>query len=579
MKNFLAKVGHFIKNAAIKTAAFFAKPFKKIEWRKVFILVKMQIKDKWNFSFKSDKKGTLLRLSGKIIVFAVITFVVHMIMDMTTSTLHIFFGVRIPFSAMVPLIFVLSVFEVISILIGMTRSLFFAKDNGVLITYPVNSGYLYISKVIVYYLDAVKKSLMLFFPVIISYAIIYNYPAYYYPLAIFIDLIYVLVLTLICGLLSVPTYFVLKFVDKYQAVKIAMAAVFVGLLIYATVFLYGIIPNNINLTVDYDKFTIGLNGFLSWFGTNFKFSSLMAHTFFGDKLYTEMKPFTTDSWLIPLIGLAVVAFLVVANALLANPFYSKMIATSNRSSSKQAREHKNRKRNKVHSVFWYELMRIIRNEKQIVSTVICVTIMPLFTILANRTYLSFDTDASGAQIVFMFNFVFVLIVACSHNTSSSYIYSKDGPSWTVNKTMPINPRLSLMLRLVYNVFVSLLIIIPASILFFNAFRLKMTYDFTLYVLTLFVFALFHNIISASFDYSNSKNKEKADIGSEIIGSHELVSVAFAFLISGGSALAILLFRSTSTSNIQGRLFVISLFALAIGLFTFLRKIRLTYQEN
>lgn len=579
MKNFLAKVGHFIKTAAIKTAAFFAKPFKKIEWGKVFTLVKMQIKDKWNFSFKADKKGTLLRLSGKLIVFAVITVVVYFMMNMTTGTLHIFFSPRIPFSAMVPLLAVLTVFEVVSILIGMTRSLFFAKDNQVLITYPVNAGYLFISKVIVYYLDAIKKSFMLFFPVIIGFAIIYNYPVYYYLFALVADLIFVLLLTLLCGILSVPTYYVLKFIDRYRMVKVGLAFVFVGLLIYATVLLVGVIPKNINLTKDYDKFTIGLNSFLSWFGNTFKLSSIMAHTFFGQKVYTQMIVFTKNSWLVPLISLLVIVVLIVANALLANPFYSKMIATSNRSSSKQAKEHKNHRRNKVHSAFWYELLRIIRNEKQIVTTVICLTIMPLFTIVVNRMYLSFNTDNSGIQIIFMFNLLFILIVSCSHNTTSSYIFSKDGPSWTVNKTMPINPTISLMLRLVYNVIISLFIIVPSSIIFFGEFGPKMTYSPVIFIITIFVLCTFHNIMSASFDYSNSKNKEKADIGSEIITSHELVSVAIAFLICGFSAGAILLFRSTSTTHIQTRLLIIAFVALAVSLFSFIRKIRFTYQEN
>ena len=231
MKNFLAKVGHFISKCAKTVGAFVSKPFKKIEWGKVFTLVKMQIKDKWNFSFKSDKKGTLLRLSGKLIVFVVITVVVYFMMDMTTSTLHIFFGLRIPFSAMIPVLTVLIAFETVSILIGMTRSLFFAKDNVVLITYPVNSGYLFISKVIVYYLDAIKKSLMLFFPVIIGFGIIYSYPIYYFVFILIVDLIFVLVLTLVCGLLSIPTYYVLKFIDKFQIIKVILALAFVGLLI------------------------------------------------------------------------------------------------------------------------------------------------------------------------------------------------------------------------------------------------------------------------------------------------------------------------------------------------------------
>ena len=201
-------------------------------------------------------------------------------------------------------------------------------------------------------------------------------------------------------------------------------------------------------------------------------------------------------------------------------------------------------------------------------------------------------------MVYLFNFIFIFLVVASHNISASYIFSKDGPSWTVNKTMPTNPQLSLTLRLVYNIFVSLLIIIPSSIIFFyhhywsdggissyNATHFGSLRGFlnspsiTFFILTIFIFGVLHCFLSASYDYSNSKNKDKADIGSEIVSTHELVSLGLAFLIMVVAALFIVIFMLTSTNATQLRLFIIASLITALGIYSFLRKVKLTYQEN
>ena len=530
-------------------------------------------------SFKHDKKGTLLRLSGKLIVFVVITIICKFIMDLTTGTLHIFFSSRIPLSAMIPVIAVLTLFEVFSILIGMTKSLYFAKDNVVLITYPVKSNYLFLSKIIVYYIDAVKKSLMLFFPVIIAFGMVYGYPFHFYLWALFIDFFYVGLLTLFCGLLSVPTYFVLKFLNKFRIIKVFLTFVLAGLLIWGTVLLINIVPSNINLVREYDKFTKGLNDFLTTFASTFKFSTAVTHTFLGTRDGYAMKIYSTYTWAGLLVAIGGIAILVVANAYLAKPFYNKMIATTNRSSARKPREHKNHRVPKHLSVLCYELLRVVRNERYLVNTLVCIVIMPLFTLVVNRLYGAFNTDSTGTFLMFVFNFFFILIVVCTHNTSAATVFSKDGPSWTVNKTMPVNPRVSLSLRLVYNIFTSLFIILPSSILFFKWFKGSNRYSLVLFVITLFVLGVFHNILSASFDYSHSENKDKADIGSEIVSSHELVSIAYAFIIGLVYIGMMLIFFTTATSDVQERLLIAALLALTVAALSFLRKVRLTYQEN
>lgn len=567
-----------IKQAFRNVGRFCHRIKEKIVHHKLFVLVMMQLKDKWNISWKTNKKATLFKLVGYILVFAAMIFVVHIIMDKSASTLGIFITNRIPLNAMLPILLVVSIFEGISILFGMTKALYFSKDNVVLITYPVKSNYLFMSKLIVYYLDALKKSCMLLLPIMISFGMIYSYRASFYFYVILLDLIYVAFIVLLCGILSIPTFFVLRFLNKYRVIKIILSTAILGLLIYGSILLIRIIPSNINLIRQYEEFSMGLNQFLHWFRNNFFVTSCLGQMFFGVEKGLTMSPFSIYSWAVSLSLLGLIVVLVVVNALLSKPFYDKMIASSNRSGAHHSKAKKNHRYPKWLSTLHYEFVRNFRDERLIVSTLVCVVTMPLLSLVVNRFYGSFNTRAMGDTLIYLFNFVFIMIVVCSHNVSSSYIYSKDGPSWTINKTMPVDPKVSLPLRLIYNFVASLLIVIPSSILFFGTKHAEGRSP-VLFIFTILFLSTFHSVLSASYDFSHSKNKDKADIGSEIVNNHTAVSLAFGFLITIGMALFIAITSLTGSSSRELRLFVLSLVILVIELVYFFRKIHFAYQEN
>lgn len=578
MKKFLAKIGHFFKNCWKKVAGFFARISRKIKSTKVYTLVMMQLKDKWNISFKANKKASLFKLVGYLILFGAITAIVYLLMSMSATRLGIFIESRIPVNAMIPLIGVVLVFEFISTLIGLTKALFFAKDNVVLITYPVKSHQLFLSKLIVYYIDALKKSLTLFIPIVFSFGIIYGYGFYFYLWVLFLDLLIVAIIVLFSGLLAIPAFFVMKFLSHYRIIQALFYLAILGLIIYLAIKLMGVIPTNINLISEYEKFSISLNSTLYWFANTFNVLKAITFMFCGQRNGLAMNVFSTYSWAGFLIAIALIAILILGNMFLSKPFYSKMIASNNSNRTSLGHKHKNHRHSRYFSVLNYEMLRIVRNEKFIVASIISVAIMPLITLIFNRVYNSIPTRQFGDQMVYVFNFFFIFIVAASHNVTASYIFSKDGPSWTVNKTIPANPQVSLTLRLVYNAIVSLAIIIPSSILFFKNYQGD-SFSIVFFVLSLIALTLIHLFMSASYDFSHSQNKDKADIGSEIINGHEAVSLGIAFLIGLAAVLVHVIFLTTQSTNPGLRFFILVTLGLALVIYYFLKKVRVTYQEN
>ena len=237
--------------------------------KKLSVLVKMQLKDKWNISSNLSKKSLAFKILTRIIIFIALCAVSFLVLDILCNKLHLFATKTVPVSAMAILILILTIFEGISILIGLTNALYFGKDNSVLITYPVNADYLFTSKMIVYYLDAIKKSFSFIIPILIGFGILSAFSFYYYLWIIVIVVIYMGVIVSLCALLSIPCYFITRFLEKNRIVKLIAALVLLLAVIYVSILLINIIPENINLIKTFETFSKNLDGFLSWFSHHF----------------------------------------------------------------------------------------------------------------------------------------------------------------------------------------------------------------------------------------------------------------------------------------------------------------------
>ena len=111
-------------------------------------LVLMQLQDKVDFSFLNTRKTlirkivfTLLKFVGVGAAAFLIRYLLGFIIFQNSDT---------PQIMIVVLTFLLGI-SVITCTVGLVKSLYFADDNRVLITFPVGNNIIFISKLIVYY--------------------------------------------------------------------------------------------------------------------------------------------------------------------------------------------------------------------------------------------------------------------------------------------------------------------------------------------------------------------------------------------------------------------------------------------
>ena len=211
-------------------------------WLRDFMtLVAMQLKEHLSFSFKADKKGALT----KIILFAILLIGVTAIIAVVfwlLGYLNIVGNGIIPVPLFNVLLYFVVLLNIFSCLHKLTKSLYFSEDNQVLLSYPVNSGVIFLSKLVVFYILELVKSFAFLVPLFLAYGITNIIPTNsitvmigYIPWVFFCFFIISFIPVAIGAVLSIPYMYVLSLLKKSQYIQSILA--FLGI-VAVVVFLF-----------------------------------------------------------------------------------------------------------------------------------------------------------------------------------------------------------------------------------------------------------------------------------------------------------------------------------------------------
>ena len=197
-------------------------------------LIIMQLKEQLSFSFKADKKGALTKLILAILGFVLITVLINIIIGIL-GALGILGANILPVPLFNIFLYLIIILNTLSCIHRMTKSLYFSRDNQTLLTYPVNSGTIFLSKIVVYYILELVKNFLMLAPLLIAYGMAHQFPVYYYPWMVFIFFIVTMIPVSIAGVVSIPYMYVLSFLKKSQHLQSILT---IAALIAGTVFLF-----------------------------------------------------------------------------------------------------------------------------------------------------------------------------------------------------------------------------------------------------------------------------------------------------------------------------------------------------
>ena len=212
-------------------------------------LVAMQLKDRLNVSFRAHKKESLTKMILFALLLGGLVAIIFVIFYLLNFLGVLGVGGFVPVSMFNVLFYLIITMNILSCISRLTNALFFSEDNQVLLTYPVRSNTIFLSKLVVFYILEIIKSFTIIVPLFVAYGISYGFPIYYYPWLILCFLVLALLPVAIASLVCIPYMFIKSFFKKFQYIQgfaVLIALVVLTVLVFRVV---NLLPEDLKLAL------------------------------------------------------------------------------------------------------------------------------------------------------------------------------------------------------------------------------------------------------------------------------------------------------------------------------------------
>lgn len=546
--------------------------------RVLFVLVRMQLKEKMDVSYLRSLKQTIFKTVWFIIEFVGVTALISVVFYFVKmfglfSLVH-----DIPVAVISIIFAVMLLLSLITDTVGLTKSLYLSRDNTVLLTFPATPSLIFFSKLCVYYVHELRKSFMFVIPMFIAYGIVQGYAGYYYPWLLVMFALVSVLPVLLAALLSIPAMFVHLYFEKVKALKYTVYAVLTGGATLLVWLLIGLIPANINFVEQWGEIYWKLQELFKAYTVNvapvYKFTELIV----GRTKGMTNEIFHEGTLPILLILVASIAVCLVLCFLLSKPLFCRMASTPFEFKKKNsAKEKINKKRSPFASALRKELLVGARSGALARLFAVLILVMPVAIFLLGKLYAAMSTRFLGNQMTICFNALIMLLILLMTNMDIASVYSRDGFSSYLNKVQPTPYGLLLFAKLFYPL-VFALVGTAFSTVVFDLLSPISTMGAFFVGVTVYGMYVGHLFSSAERDITNPQAKQYATFSDQFNNPNErasaIVGIIFPLII-----FAIALFLSSEEGESAWiKLAVVAVAYAAFKVWTYFMKIKAFYKE-
>ena len=564
---------------AEKKKGSFAESFRE-GWRALVTLVKMQLKEKMDMGFLRSPKKLITKLFWMLVEFAAVTAVVSVIFHYI-KLLQVFSmnDGGLPVSLISFVFGIMLILSLVTDTVGLMKSLYFSKDNTVLLTLPATPSLVFLSKLITYYIYELRKSFMFTLPMFIAFGIIKSYSIIFYPWLLIMFALISFLPVLLAALLSIPSMFVYVFLNRVKVLQyILYAAIGIGSVAFVW-YLIGLIPADINFVEN--KSTIFDD--VKTFFENYKVAAAPLYAF--TELIVGRAVGVTNHVLHARTLPTLIWVLVLAGVMLAlcflcsKPLFCRMASTPFEFKKKNnIKAKRNVKRSPFISAVKKEFTIGLRSNFFIKFGGVVIVVMPIAIYLINKIYSAMNTKLLGAQMATCFNVLIILLILMMNNIDMASIYSRDGSSSYLNKIQPTPPIILLFSKLFFPMVMSLI----GTVLTVNIFAIESSLkpvDAIMIGVTVYCIYLGHLFASVESDIMNPQYEQYATFNEQANNPNEskagvtLIVLAFIVFI-----LALFLsYRMDQTTWVK--IGIVSVLFAVLKIITFSSKIKAFYREK
>ena len=558
----------------------------------------LQLKDKIDLSWAKSKKTLIQSIVFGLIKFAIVVGVSFAFLFALTLI-----GFVNKYQDALPLftIFlgVMLLLNLASSTYNLMRTLYFADDNKVLITFPVTANKLFFSKIFVYFLFELKKSLSILVPVILGFLIfeIIGYKGteitiwsfFWMPVPVFI---FVLIQVLLSSILSIPFLYIYRFFRKNSILDLIGIIILIAGGLVLVIRAISLIPADIDLNIQWPAFVKRFENFILAIDKYAYPINLYSRVFtgeFGAVIGTHYG-LNGLTFIKALIALGGVALLVLVAFLLIRPFYFKMMNKTFEFDKNPNLVQKKNRRHKKYVTFANKEFKLSFRDFDISGSYLAIyLIVPILLFFMDKVISAISTSMRGDNIAIAVNLLLTILPLLASNSTIATLYSKEGRTAYITKSNPVSPFVPLTSKLLFNLLFCIPSIVGCAVIFGNFIssdenpvRIIIPILFALSVLLL---QYAHIFFCAAQDLMNPQNEAYATTGSDFNNPNETRATIAAFVISFIIAILFYFMLTESMASYDDyisafeRLFIICAGLFAGFLYLFIKKIQVFYFEK
>lgn len=567
--------------------------------RSLYILVLMQLKEQMNWGRYKDEKLKFFRVLLAV-VGAIGKFAAAAVLCFAFLYAGGYLGVGgsggyIPTRMISFLFSVMLVMAVVSCTLGLTKSLYYARDNSVLLTLPCTPLQVYLSKLIIFFFFEIKRNFSFLVPLFVAYFLHRNFdstlsysssPTYdNLPLNILWMIVCIVVLSLgtvaIGAILSIPSMWLANFYRQRKPLQIA--TVITTIVAASAVFAYAltIIPEDFDPARDWVKIFNFIDGniingiYLEHFGFMYELSSVIL----GDISEAAIATYEFGVTAIRFgIMAGVTALTLGLGFLMVRPLFYKMASTPFEYLKKSVPPKKNRERGRILSSIHTNYLIVLKNSSEVFYNLGILMSVPMLLFILNSIFGNMDVSKNGHYMIVAVNIMLSLLMLLNSNCALASLFSRDGQSRYLIKTIPANYALPILTKMLPNMSFAILSIVATSVVFVFTLPLGTT-DVILISIAILLIYIAHAFYSAELDLMNPKHQLYSSVGSSISNPNELKSTSSAFLIPFIVAAAILFLLFEEKGYVFEKLLGVSIAIFAYRIWSFFSTLRLYYKEK
>ncbi len=551
--------------------------------KSLFILVMMQLKEQMNFRRLKGGNArffsTALAVLAAVLKFAAVTALCYAFLLVAKQLgLFSFADYPIPDTVISIVFSVMLAVSIISCTAGLTKAMYYARDNAVLLTLPCTPLQVYLSKLIIFFIFEIKRNLSFLVPLFTAYYLSHGYEVWTYAWMLFCMILVSLFTVAIGAIFSIPAMWIANFFRQHKWMQIATLVTVVAT---ATVVLFwgiSLIPENIDILAAWDVIYWEIQDFLSAYAKNFSALYDLTRMLLGnnENLTVIFRPDATIMRFLVLVGATAVSLGI--GLLIVRPLFYKMASTPFEYLKKAVKPKKNKVRRPLASSIYTNFLTTVKNTTEIYTNVGILISVPMLIFLLNKIFHAMKTREMGDHMIIAFNILIMLLVVLNSNCSISSLYSRDGRSSYLIKTLPSSYTMPILTKLLPNATFGLLSIIATMGVLVLTLPLEMS-EIVMIIASIAMIYIAHLFYSAQLDLMNPQNQLYSSVGSSVSNPNETKSTLWAFIISFVTAAVVFLLLNEKSGNVYTKLLIVAFAACIYRTYTFFEMLKLYYKEK